>query len=84
MIIVATGFTPFFLWFMNIKIMHQIGSSEWAEEYQELLTWRTVAYLNVDVGVSGYVRLEMGATPQLDKLLRESAKIVLQIFWCSI
>ena len=53
----------------------QIGSTEWVEENRAMLTSRTVAYLNVDIGVcnSGLVA---SATPQLDALLKQASKQV--------
>ncbi|KAM3332197.1 hypothetical protein ACQJBY_027794 [Aegilops geniculata] len=52
-----------------------IGSTEWVEENRAMLTSRTVAYLNVDVGVSGS-GLDASATPQLDELLKQASKKV--------
>lgn len=40
-----------------------------------MLTSRTVAYLNVDVGVSGS-GVDASATPQLDELLKQASKKV--------
>uniref|UniRef100_M8B3T3 PA domain-containing protein n=1 Tax=Aegilops tauschii TaxID=37682 RepID=M8B3T3_AEGTA len=51
----------------------EIGSTEWVEENRAMLTSRTVAYLNVDVGVSGS-GLDASATPQLDELLKQASK----------
>jgi N-acetylated-alpha-linked acidic dipeptidase len=58
----------------NLKKV-QIGSTEWVEENRAILTSRTVAYLNVDIGVcnSGF---EASATPQLDELLKQASKQV--------
>ncbi|XP_044349858.1 probable glutamate carboxypeptidase LAMP1 isoform X4 [Triticum aestivum] len=50
-----------------------IGSTEWVEENRAMLTSRTVAYLNVDVGVSGS-GVDASATPQLDELLKQASK----------
>ncbi|XP_047059344.1 probable glutamate carboxypeptidase LAMP1 isoform X2 [Lolium rigidum] len=52
-----------------------IGSTEWVEENRAILTSRTVAYLNVDIGVcnSG---LDVLSTPQLDELLKQASKQV--------
>ncbi|KAK1667154.1 hypothetical protein QYE76_055313 [Lolium multiflorum] len=52
-----------------------IGSTEWVEENRAMLTSKTVAYLNVDIGVcnSGF---EASATPQLDELLKQASKQV--------
>ncbi|KAH6817148.1 Peptidase M28 family protein [Perilla frutescens var. frutescens] len=53
-----------------------IGSTEWVEENRQMLAARAVAYLNVDVAVAG-AGFEASATPQLDELLLQSAKQVL-------
>ncbi|KAF7030495.1 hypothetical protein CFC21_042027 [Triticum aestivum] len=53
----------------------EIGSTEWVEENRAMLTSRTVAYLNVDVGVSGS-GVDASATPQLDELLKQASKKV--------
>ncbi|KAM0879467.1 hypothetical protein ACQ4PT_034219 [Festuca glaucescens] len=52
-----------------------IGSTEWVEENRAMLTSKTVAYLNVDIGVcnSG---VDASATPQLDELLKQASKQV--------
>ncbi|XP_071684519.1 probable glutamate carboxypeptidase LAMP1 isoform X1 [Lolium perenne] len=52
-----------------------IGSTEWVEENRAMLTSKTVAYLNVDIGVcnSGF---DASATPQLDELLKQASKQV--------
>ncbi|OMO58345.1 hypothetical protein COLO4_34729 [Corchorus olitorius] len=52
-----------------------VGSTEWVEENRELLTSRTVAYLNVDCAVSG-PGFHADATPQLDELLKQAAQKV--------
>ncbi|KAG6431736.1 hypothetical protein SASPL_109819 [Salvia splendens] len=53
-----------------------IGSVEWVEENRQMLESRAVAYLNVDVAVSG-PGFDTSATPQLDELLVQSAKQVM-------
>lgn len=53
-----------------------IGSTEWVEDNEDLLSARAVAYLNVDEGVTGAGILNGGATPQLDGLLLSCAKQV--------
>ncbi|XP_057765063.1 LOW QUALITY PROTEIN: probable glutamate carboxypeptidase LAMP1 [Salvia miltiorrhiza] len=53
-----------------------IGSVEWVEENRQMLESRAVAYLNVDVAVAG-AGFDTSATPQLDELLVQSAKQVL-------
>ncbi|CAH2079294.1 unnamed protein product [Thlaspi arvense] len=50
-----------------------IGSTEWVEENREMLTWRAVAYLNVDCAVSG-PGFHASATPQLDELIKQAAQ----------
>ncbi|WOG94320.1 hypothetical protein DCAR_0313613 [Daucus carota subsp. sativus] len=52
-----------------------IGSTEWVEENREMLSSRVVAYLNVDVAVSG-AGFQAAATPQLDQLLMQATKQV--------
>uniref|UniRef100_A0A1J3JDE9 glutamate carboxypeptidase II n=1 Tax=Noccaea caerulescens TaxID=107243 RepID=A0A1J3JDE9_NOCCA len=53
-----------------------IGSTEWVEENREMLASRAVAYLNVDCAVSG-PGFHASATPQLDELIKQAAKEVL-------
>uniref|UniRef100_A0A2P2LPN3 glutamate carboxypeptidase II n=1 Tax=Rhizophora mucronata TaxID=61149 RepID=A0A2P2LPN3_RHIMU len=52
-----------------------IGSTEWVEDNREMLTSRTVAYLNVDSAVYG-AGFHASATPQLDELLKQAAQQV--------
>ncbi|KAD4180239.1 hypothetical protein E3N88_28830 [Mikania micrantha] len=52
-----------------------IGSTEWVEENQEMLSSKVVAYLNVDVAVAG-AGFHAFATPQLDQLIIEVIKLV--------
>ncbi|KAJ7555764.1 hypothetical protein O6H91_05G054000 [Diphasiastrum complanatum] len=52
-----------------------IGSTEWVEENLDLLATRAVAYLNVDVGVSGQ-GFGASSTPQLDALIRRITRKV--------
>ena len=47
-----------------------MGSTEWAEEHAEELTRHAVAYLNIDVGVSG-PHFGASAVPSLRRLIRE-------------
>lgn len=47
-----------------------MGSTEWAEDHAAFLSRHAVAYLNVDVGVTG-THFAAGAVPSLDRLLRE-------------
>jgi N-acetylated-alpha-linked acidic dipeptidase len=49
-----------------------IGSTEWVEENAEHLRRHAVAYLNMDVGVSG-PNFSAAAVPSLNRLLREVA-----------
>ncbi|MGH0181030.1 UNVERIFIED_CONTAM: hypothetical protein FKN15_005786 [Acipenser sinensis] len=53
-----------------------IGSTEWVEELVKILGTRAVAYLNVDIAVEGNTTLMASGTPNLYKLLHESAKKV--------
>jgi N-acetylated-alpha-linked acidic dipeptidase len=52
-----------------------VGSTEWAEDQAKLLGAEAVAYLNVDVAVTGS-RLRIGGAPSLRDLLRETAAAV--------
>uniref|UniRef100_A0A0C9RJL7 TSA: Wollemia nobilis Ref_Wollemi_Transcript_14459_2317 transcribed RNA sequence n=1 Tax=Wollemia nobilis TaxID=56998 RepID=A0A0C9RJL7_9CONI len=52
-----------------------IGSTEWVEENYDLLFSSAVAYLNVDVAVSG-PGFDPNSTPQLDDLVKEIANEV--------
>eukprot|EP00899_Mesostigma_viride_P029609 jgi/Mesvir1/9833/Mv14236-RA.1 len=52
-----------------------IGSTEWVEDNALELKSRAVAYLNLDAAVSG-PRLQISATPSLDHLIHEMAKLV--------
>jgi N-acetylated-alpha-linked acidic dipeptidase len=47
-----------------------IGSTEWVEEHAEELTHNTVAYVNIDSGVSG-PHFISAAVPSLARLIRE-------------
>ncbi|OSX59469.1 hypothetical protein POSPLADRAFT_1035744 [Postia placenta MAD-698-R-SB12] len=49
-----------------------IGSTEWAEDFPEWITGNVVAYLNVDVSVSGS-RWGASGSPSLAHLIRQSA-----------
>jgi N-acetylated-alpha-linked acidic dipeptidase len=49
-----------------------IGSTEWAEEHAAELAQNAVAYVNVDIGVSG-PHFNSAAVPSLSRLLREVA-----------
>ncbi|ROT35092.1 Zn-dependent exopeptidase [Sodiomyces alkalinus F11] len=53
-----------------------IGSTEWVEEHDVWLTENLVAYLNLDVAVSG-PRPNLGGTPELHKLATETMKKVI-------
>lgn len=50
-----------------------IGSIEWIEEHVNWLTETAVAYLNIDVAVSG-PRVEVSASPELHKIGTEIFK----------
>lgn len=52
-----------------------VGSTEWVEENREMLSSKVVAYLNVDIAVSG-AGFQALATPQLDQLIIEATKQV--------
>ncbi|WCJ42581.1 Glutamate carboxypeptidase 2 [Euphorbia peplus] len=52
-----------------------IGSTEWIEDNRELLASRAVAYLNVDIAVSG-PGFDASATPQLDELIKQATQQV--------
>ena len=52
-----------------------IGSTEWVERNRDLLNAQLVAYLNVDIAVSGEA-LYVGAMPSLDDAIRAAAKVV--------
>ncbi|XP_051150413.1 probable glutamate carboxypeptidase LAMP1 [Andrographis paniculata] len=53
-----------------------IGSTEWVEENRQMLAAKAVAYLNVDVAVAG-AGFKAAATPQLDELIVQATKQVL-------
>lgn len=52
-----------------------IGSTEWGEEFKEMLSQQAVAYLNVDVAVTGK-EMEAQAVPSLKEFLREASRAV--------
>ncbi|GAA5941163.1 M28 family metallopeptidase [Sporobolomyces koalae] len=54
-----------------------IGSTEFGEDFTEYLRERVVAYLNLDVSVSGS-KFELAASPSLSDLLQRSTAIVQQ------
>lgn len=53
-----------------------IGSTEWVEQYIKNLAERAVAYLNVDIAVTGNYTLDGGATPLVHHALYEATKKV--------
>lgn len=53
-----------------------IGSTEWVEEYLPWLQDANVAYVNLDIAVSG-PEFEGGATPTLSEALRDATKKIL-------
>lgn len=50
-----------------------VGSTEWVEEHAAMLTEKAVAYINVDVGVTG-TKFSADASPALAGLIRYAAK----------
>jgi N-acetylated-alpha-linked acidic dipeptidase len=52
-----------------------MGSTEWAEDHAAFLSRHAVAYLNVDVGVSG-PHFGAAAVPSLDRLIQEVTREV--------
>ncbi len=56
--------------------MSLVGSTEWVENRGKLLGANTVAYLNVDSGVSGNLTFSAGATPLLYSALFQATKMV--------
>jgi N-acetylated-alpha-linked acidic dipeptidase len=57
-----------------------IGSVEWVEDNADWLTETAVAYLNIDVAVSG-PRVDLSATPELHKVSTETFKKVISPNW---
>jgi N-acetylated-alpha-linked acidic dipeptidase len=53
-----------------------MGSTEWAEEHTDLLEANAVAYLNIDVGVTGK-RFGSNAVPSLRHLIRDVTQDVI-------
>ncbi|KAL8868857.1 MAG: hypothetical protein Q9174_004708 [Haloplaca sp. 1 TL-2023] len=53
-----------------------VGSTEWVEEYINWLSVSTVAYLNIDVGVSGKAP-SLSATPEIGTIATEIMKKVI-------
>lgn len=51
-----------------------IGSTEWVEEFQKALTFRAVAYLNVDIAVEGNYSFGMLSNPMLLKTVQMATK----------
>ena len=52
-----------------------IGSTEWGEDLKAQLMQKAVAYLNVDIGVSGS-HFQAAAVPALQGLVRETSRFV--------
>jgi N-acetylated-alpha-linked acidic dipeptidase len=52
-----------------------LGSTEWGEDHAKYLTKHALAYINLDVAVSGH-NFKGSASPQLNSLLREVTKRV--------
>ncbi|XP_039248449.1 putative N-acetylated-alpha-linked acidic dipeptidase [Styela clava] len=53
-----------------------LGSTEWVEEFQKLLSSRAVAYLNVDSVAVGNYTLNVKSTPNMNELIYESTKFI--------
>ncbi|XP_048586711.1 N-acetylated-alpha-linked acidic dipeptidase 2 [Nematostella vectensis] len=53
-----------------------LGSTEWAEEFSNLLSYRAVAYLNVDIAVQGNYSLRLKSSPLMDYAVFDVAKKV--------
>eukprot|EP01043_Picozoa_sp_COSAG02_P061974 COSAG02_NODE_8440_length_2569_cov_2.127530_3_plen_111_part_00 len=54
-----------------------LGSTEWAEQHDNLLRARAVTYINLDSAVSGGDRgFSASATPNFDHVIRDVAKTV--------
>ncbi|XP_071816862.1 putative N-acetylated-alpha-linked acidic dipeptidase [Apostichopus japonicus] len=53
-----------------------IGSNEWVEEFSKNLDNRAVAYLNIDIAVSGTYTPDFGSTPNLYNTIRAATKLV--------
>ncbi|XP_077966171.1 glutamate carboxypeptidase 2-like [Styela clava] len=51
-----------------------VGSQEWVEEYQKILSDRTVAYLNVDSSVVGIYSMYAASSPNLRQAVFDAAK----------
>lgn len=54
-----------------------IGSTEWAEDEAAVLSQRAVAYLNVDMAVTGTDHLAVDAVPSLRRVIERAASLVL-------
>ncbi|KAG7001495.1 glutamate carboxypeptidase [Physcia stellaris] len=54
-----------------------VGSTEWVEEYVNWLTESAVAYLNIDIGISG-TSPDLSATPELSTIATATMK---KIMW---
>lgn len=52
-----------------------LGSTEWGEDHAKYLSKKSVAYINLDVAVSG-TRFSAGASPSLNHLIRNVTKRV--------
>ena len=53
-----------------------IGSREWVEQYDKILSDRAVAYLNVDIAVQGNFTFRARALPIVENTLYEVGKVV--------
>ncbi|KAJ8047818.1 Glutamate carboxypeptidase 2 [Holothuria leucospilota] len=53
-----------------------IGSNEWVEEFSKNLDNRAVAYLNLDIAVSGDFVPDFASTPNLYETIRKATKLI--------
>jgi len=53
-----------------------IGSTEWTEDFANILSNRAVAYLNVDIAVEGNFSLQVKSSPLLDFAFMEATKTI--------
>ncbi|KAL8840149.1 MAG: hypothetical protein Q9176_003997 [Flavoplaca citrina] len=74
--LIATGWQPrrtIVLCSWDAEEYGLLGSTEWVEEHINWLTSSTVAYLNIDVGVSGKTP-SLSATPEIGNIATEIMK----------
>ena len=53
-----------------------IGSTEWVEEHERALSTKGIAYINVDISVSGTHRLVLRGSPMFETAMTETVKNV--------